>query len=347
MLPPPEIVDFRAQLLAWFAAYKRDLPWRRTDDPYKIRNYEVIQQQTRVSAVIPYYERFLAQFPIVEALASAPESDLLANWSGLGYYYRARNLQKAAQQIYAAGAFPDTYAGILNLPGVGSYTAAAVASIAFDRPHAVLDGNVYRVLSRVLNDQTNIASAKAPKHFGGLADDMLDREHPGDWNEAMMELGATICLPKNPQCLLCPVAGFCRARANGRQKQLPIKIKTHTISKHTRVLFWIEQNGSLLLWRRSPDSRLMPGFWELPEAAQLPQTKPYRKLGSFRHGITIHNYTFEVVEAAVPENLGECRWVPENDLEILPLSTIVKKAQRAVSRMQHGEGSTLPAIAGG
>lgn len=347
MLSSVEITEFRTQLLAWFAAYKRDLPWRRTSDTYKIWLSEVMLQQTRVSAVIPYYERFLARFPTLEALADAPESDLLANWAGLGYYYRARNLQKAAQQICAAGAFPETYTEILNLPGVGAYTAAAVASIAFNRPHAVLDGNVYRVISRVLNDQTNMASAKAPKHFGVLADGMLDREQPGTWNEAIMELGATICLPKKPQCLLCPVSRFCRARANGRQELLPVKIKTHTTSKHSRILFWIEQNGSLLLWQRSPDSRLMPGFWELPEAAQLPQTKPGQELGSFRHGITTHNYTFEVAEAAVPGDLGECQWVPENDLRILPLSTIVKKARRTVGRMPQRKSSALPASAGG
>lgn len=304
-------------------------------------------QQTRVSAVIPYYERFLARFPTVEALADAQEDDLLANWSGLGYYYRARNLQKAAQNVCAAGAFPGTYAEILDLPGVGGYTAAAVASIAFDQPHAVLDGNVYRVLSRVLDDDTNIASSGAPKHFGALADGMLDRNHPGDWNQAMMELGATICLPKNPQCLLCPVGGFCRGKSEGRQQQLPVKVKTQLTSKHTRVLFWFERSGSLLLWQRPTDSRLMPGFWELPESAQLPGAEPGRSLGSFRHGITTHNYTFEVVEASVPDDLGECRWVSEADLQILPLSTVVNKARRVVSRTQQSAASALPAIAGG
>lgn len=304
-------------------------------------------QQTRVSAVIPYYERFLARFPTLEALAQAPEGDLLANWSGLGYYYRARNLQRAAQQICVAGSFPGTYAEILKLPGVGSYTAAAVASIALRQPHAVLDGNVYRVLSRVLDDNTNIASAGAPKYFGALADDMLDRNHPGDWNQAMMELGATICLPKKPQCLLCPVAGFCRAKANGRQQHLPVKIRTQLTSKHTRVLFWIERSGSLLLWQRPTDSRLMPGFWELPEATQLSRAKPGQPLGSFRHGITTHNYTFEVVEAAVPDDLGECRWVTEADLQILPLSTVVNKARRVVSKPQHSKASAFPAATGG
>jgi A/G-specific adenine glycosylase len=346
MLPLPELLQFRKQLLSWFAAYRRDLPWRRTDDPYKIWISEVMLQQTRVSAVIPFYERFLARFPTIEALANAQEGDLLANWSGLGYYYRARNLQKAAQQICGAGAFPRTYAEILDLPGVGSYTAAAVTSIAFDQPHAVLDGNVYRVLSRLLDDGTNIAFPKASKHFGALADDMLDRAHPGNWNEAMMELGATICLPKNPRCLLCPAAGFCRARANGRQQQLPVKIKTQLVSKHVRVLFWIERNGSLLLWQRPADSRLMPGFWELPEATQLPRAEPGRPLGSFRHGITTHNYTFDVVEAAVPEDLDVCEWIAEADLQILPLSTVVNKARRVVNKT-HSRSSAFPAIAGG
>lgn len=347
MLPTCEILDLRKRLLSWFAIYRRDLPWRRTRDPYAIWVSEVMLQQTRVSAVIPYYERFLARFPNFEALADGPEADLLAHWAGLGYYYRARNLQKAARQICSAGTFPGTYADILNLPGVGSYTAAAIASIAFDLPHAVLDGNVFRVLSRVFDDSTNIASGSAVKHFGALADDVLARDQAGNWNQAMMELGATVCLPKKPQCLLCPVASLCRARANGRQEQLPIKIKPQKSSKHTRVLFWIERNGHILLWQRPPGSRLMPGFLELPELAQLPGAETHCKLGSFHHGITTHNYTFEIMETTVPEDIGECKWIPESGLHTLPVSTVVKKAQRIIYKSRQQQTSALPAFAGG
>ena len=162
--------DFRRELLAWFEIYKRDLPWRRTRDPYAIWLSEVMLQQTRVTAVIPYFARFLARFPTVQVLAEAPEAELLAHWAGLGYYYRARNLQKAAQAIMEAGSFPQGHAAILALPGIGDYTAAAVASIAFDLPFAVLDGNVFRVLSRLFGDATDIASGAGKKHFAVLAD---------------------------------------------------------------------------------------------------------------------------------------------------------------------------------
>ena len=342
-----EIVDFRQRLLSWFTIYRRDLPWRRTRDPYAIWISEVMLQQTRVSAVIPYYERFLARFPNFEALANAPEADLLAHWSGLGYYYRARNLQKAARQICKAGTFPRTYLEILNLPGIGNYTAAAIASIAFDLPHAVLDGNVFRVLSRVFDDCTDIASGSAAKHFGRLADNVLDRDHAANWNQAMMELGATVCLPKNPQCLLCPVASFCRARASGRQEQLPVKVKPPKSSKHLRVLFWIERDGQLLLWQRPPGSRLMPGFWELPERTQLSTAEARHEMGSFRHGITTHNYTFKVVDAAIPDDIGECKWIPESDLQRLPVSTVTRKAQRVVHKSRRDQTSALPAVACG
>lgn len=347
MLNRNEILEFQERLLSWFLTFRRDLPWRRTRDPYAIWISEVMLQQTRVSAVIPYYERFLTRFPTFETLANAPESELLAQWAGLGYYYRARNLQKAARQMMDAGIFPDTYREIASLPGVGRYTAAAVASIAFDLPHAVLDGNVFRVLSRVFEDSTNIASASAAKHFAKLADSMLDRVHSGDWNQAMMELGATICLPKKPQCLVCPVAGLCGARASGRQEELPVKIKQQKSSTHTRTLFWIERDRYVLLWQRPQDSKLMPGFWELPEIAQLPTVQPGRGLGSFRHGITTHKYTFEVVPAAVPEVLGRCKWISEDELGSLPVSTVAKKAQHVVRKTRPQELLSVPAMAGG
>lgn len=346
MFSSSELLEFRKRLLAWFAGYRRDLPWRRTRDPYAIWISEVMLQQTRVSTVIPYYERFLARFPTIEALANAPEPDLLAHWSGLGYYYRARNMQKAARQICATGTFPRSYAEILSLPGVGNYTAAAIASIAFDLPHAVLDGNVFRVLSRVFDDSTNIASGKAGQHFGALADQVVDQDHAGDWNQATMELGATVCLPKKPQCLLCPVQSFCRAYSNGRQEQLPVKIKPPKSSKHSRTMFWIQQDGCILLWQRPPESRLMPGFWELPETAQLPATSGHYRLGSFRHGITTHNYAFEVMQAAVPEDTGSCQWIREDHLHTLPLSTVVKKAQRVVQRAHRQASLAFSTVAG-
>ncbi len=323
---------FQRALLSWFARNRRDLPWRRTRDPYAIWISEIMLQQTRVAAVIPYYERFLARFPDFRVLAGAQESELLAHWAGLGYYYRARNLQKAARMMRDAGSFPATYDEIRELPGVGDYTAAAIASIGFDLPHAVLDGNVFRVLSRVFDDATNIASGAGRKHFSTLADKLLDRDQPGAFNQAVMELGATVCLPKNPHCLICPVSELCGARKSGRENDLPVKIAAQKSVQETRVLFWIERAGELLIWQRPATSRLMPGFWELPERSHLNSAVTGRKLGSFRHGITFHSYSFDVLEAEPPVHVGQCQWVPLQDLATLPVSTILRKASLVVEK---------------
>jgi A/G-specific adenine glycosylase len=332
-----EVTEFRDRLLDWFRRQQRDLPWRRTKDPYAIWVSEIMLQQTRVVAAIPFYERFLARFPTFEALALASETDVLAAWAGLGYYYRARNLHTAAKQIHANRVFPATHDEIRALRGVGDYTAAAVASIAFDLPHAAVDGNVLRVLSRVCADETDIATGPGRKHFVQIADQLLDSARPGTFNQAMMELGATICLPANPQCLLCPVATLCRARSTGRQNSFPVSSKETKSVQEIRTVYWIERNHDLLLWQRPAESRLMPGFWELPENQQLPTAIPGRELGAFRHGITFHNYRFRVVEAVLPNELGPCEWLPLASLSSLPVSTIVKKAERAVSRQRANE----------
>src|SRR5712691_3306805 len=207
--------SLRRKLITWYERAKRDLPWRRTDDPYAIWISEIMLQQTRVAAVVPYYERFLARFPKPAALADAPEPELLRMWSGLGYYSRARNLRKAANQIVDHGGFPRDYGSIRELAGVGDYTAAAVASIAFGLPFAVVDGNVRRVIARLLNQ----TSADAGKEAGLL----LDRRDPGRWNQALMELGAVVCLPREPRCGECPIAAHCEALRRGAQGELPAK----------------------------------------------------------------------------------------------------------------------------
>ena len=327
-----EINQFRIDLLRWFGVHQRALPWRQTRDPYRIWVSEIMLQQTRVAAVIPYYQRFLERFPDFHALAQAPEPELLAQWAGLGYYYRARNLQQAARRISERGSFPSTYDEIRSLPGVGEYTAAAIASIAYELPHAAVDGNVLRVLSRVRDERTNIVSGVGRRRFSALAKEMLDMAEPGAFNQAMMELGATICLPKNPRCLLCPVAKLCRARANGTENELPVKAARVATVSECRTVFWIEKDENLLLWQRPGGERLMPGFWELPEAVHLPDTAPGVKLGSFRHGITFHSYFFEVREASAPEDIGACRWVALSRLASIPASTILKKAQRQARR---------------
>lgn len=320
---------FQADLLGWYGRQHRDLPWRRTKDPYAIWISEIMLQQTRVAAVIPYYERFLARFPDVQSLASAHETELLACWAGLGYYHRARNLKKAAQSI-AEGVFPASYDAIRGLPGIGDYTAAAIASIAFDLPYAAVDGNVLRVLSRVFDDAADIASSAGRKHFAALASAVLEQKSPGDFNQAMMELGATVCSPKDPQCLLCPLAGVCRVRAKGSSpNELPVKLVRRKNVQETRKLLWIEWNGRILVWRRPSNSTLMPGFWELPEAGQI-EASVGAKLGSFRHTITFHNYRFEVFEAEMKANADLCDWLSDAELSILPTSTIFKKGWRLV-----------------
>jgi A/G-specific adenine glycosylase len=342
-----EIRRFRAELLGWFARFGRDLPWRRTRDPYSVLVSEIMLQQTRVQAALPYYERFLTRFPTVQSVAEASESELLTHWAGLGYYHRARNLQAAARLVRDAGEFPSTADEIRKLPGVGAYTAAAVASISFNLAEAALDGNVFRVLSRVFNDATKIGSGFGRKHFSALANELLDPHEPGMFNQAMMDLGATICLPQNPQCLVCPVAGLCGARKNGRENDLPVKKRPRSSVDRKRVLFWIEQEGELLLWQRASTARFMPGFWELPEKEQLPGAATREKLGSFRHGITFHRYAFDVELATVPDDLGDCQWVPVKELASRPVSTVVKKAKKVVERNGRERGTVSTAATSG
>jgi A/G-specific adenine glycosylase len=332
ILTTAEIRTLRRRLAAWYAAAKRDLPWRRTRDPWRILVSEVMLQQTRVAAVIPYYGRFLEAFPTPAALAAAPEQQLLALWSGLGYYSRARNLQKAARQIVGqAGSFPSTYDTIRQLAGVGDYTAAAVASIAFDLPHAVLDGNVARVLARLTADEGDIKSPAARQRLSTAAARLLNPNAPGEHNQALMELGATLCLPRDPQCLLCPLADACAARRANRQHELPVKSARRDPVRLDRTLLLIRKDGTVLLRRRPSSARLMPGFWELPEAADLPQANTGAFAGEFRHTITHHLFRFRVLEARLARVPPGLEWVEVGRLDELPLATTTKKALALVS----------------
>jgi A/G-specific adenine glycosylase len=320
-------MSFARLLAAWYDQHQRDLPWRRTRDPYAIWLSEIMLQQTRVTAVIPYYERFLARFPDYQTLAAAPEPDLLAAWAGLGYYSRARNLQAAARRMVAAGGFPTTYEGIRALPGVGDYTAGAIASIAYGLPHVGLDGNVLRVLARYLAEPGDITHPATRQRLKTFAESTLDRAHPGRHQQALIELGATVCLPRNPQCLLCPLAAECRARQQGIAHQLPIKLRKAQPILESRTLLLIRRRGKLLLWQRPPESRRLAGFWELPEPGQLPQAAPGPVLATFQHAIVNHTYTLSVAEASLAGRPpAPFVWQKENDLSTLPLSTIARKA---------------------
>jgi A/G-specific adenine glycosylase len=292
MLQEKNTRRFRKQLLGWFRQFQRDLPWRRSKDPYRIWLSEIMLQQTRVAAVLPYYQRFLERFPDVNALASAPQEEVLRLWSGLGYYSRARNAQHAAQQIVAkhGGVFPRNEAEALELPGIGRYTAAAILSIAYGARHAVLDGNVARVLARVFAVRGDLREARRWQGLQEQADALLEPKSPGDWNQAMMELGATVCTPRAPQCLLCPVAQFCRARKLGLAESLPA-------TRKKRATVEITLASAVLLDPRG-HTLLLP-----PSQATQAQGSPVRPPQSEVSALASKMWHFPTV--AVNRNAGE------------------------------------------
>lgn len=255
----------RDALLAWYDANRRDLPWRRTRDPYAIWISEAMLQQTRVETVIPYWERFLARYPDVESLANAAIDDVYAVWTGLGYYSRARNLKAAAESIVAdhGGALPSDEGALLRLPGVGRYTAGAVASIAFDREAPIVDGNVVRVFARLEDIRADSGEKAVVDRLWALAACLVRGPRPGDLNQALMELGATLCTPKRPDCDACPVRVHCRAAAAGDPETLPRRAKRTAVRSMRAIAVAIDRGGRLLAVRR-PEKGLMAGLWELP-----------------------------------------------------------------------------------
>lgn len=257
-------VHFTPRIEAWYEQNGRKLPWRDTHDPYRIWISEIILQQTRVAQGYDYYVRFLERFPNVESLAQAHEDEVLCQWQGLGYYSRARNLHAAAQQIASGGGFPQTFDEIKCLRGVGDYTAAAIASFAYDEPCAVVDGNVYRVLSRYLGVDTPIDTARGQKEFRALAKEMLDERKPALYNQAIMDFGALVCTPKSPACDSCPLVDTCSAFALGTQEALPVKShKTQVRNRYFTYLYVTDSKGRLLLHRRG-DGDIWQGLYELP-----------------------------------------------------------------------------------
>jgi A/G-specific adenine glycosylase len=313
--------QLRRALLRWYDGNQRDLPWRKTRDPYRIWVSEIMLQQTRVAAVLPRYEKFLQRFPSVEKLASARLSSVLAEWSGLGYYRRARNLHAAAKVIARglAGAFPESSNELRKLSGVGRYTAAAIASISFEEPIAVLDGNVERVLRRLRHCATAAESWKA-------AQELLDRERPGDFNQAVMELGATICLPGEPSCGRCPIMEFCGTRGTGElRKRKPRQLKA-------AIAFVLATKGdSVLLIQRGAKESLMSGMWELPILAQ--PIRNQKVLFRLHHSITVTDYVVTVLaQPEVSAELGE--WIDRRKAPKLPLTGLTKKILRKANIIQ-------------
>jgi A/G-specific adenine glycosylase len=252
-------------LLAWYAREQRDLPWRRTNDPYAIWVSEVMLQQTRVQTVIPYWTRFLGAYPTVHALAEAPLDGVLSLWSGLGYYRRARMLHEGARDVVAAhqGAFPDTVEGLEEIRGIGRYTAGAIASIAFGRAAALVDGNVARVLARIFALEDDLRGAAGMARVWRIAHALVPKQDAGSWNQALMELGATTCTPKSPRCLLCPVQARCDARAQGDQERLPLLAAKAKPKLVERIALVATRGGKVLLGKRH-EGGLFGGLWEPP-----------------------------------------------------------------------------------
>jgi A/G-specific adenine glycosylase len=353
-MPSPEVheeldaVAFRRKLMTWYRSHARDLPWRGVNDPYRTWVSEVMLQQTRVTAVIDHYEKFLQRFPSMLALALAPEPEVLAAWSGLGYYRRARMLHRAAKFVTSElnGVLPDTSAGLRTLPGIGEYTCAAIASIAFGESIAVVDGNVERVLLRLTGrPEENTAASRA--FVLAQANALVPRRRvaeqhnaAGDHNQAMMELGATICLPRAPLCLNCPVYSMCRTRG---EHLTPARVVQR--SQQAAYLLSLRKTGTatdVLLEQRASDASLMPGMYELPPLPQdaVEGREPLMRL---RHSITNTNYYVQIYAARGPQDRGlrravpaakaDLHWTRTSKLGSVPLTGLARKVLQRLDVM--------------
>jgi len=350
----PEPREFRRLLLEWFDDNARDLPWRRTRDPYAIWVSEIMLQQTRVAAVIEHYARFIERFPTLVTLAGAGEDEVLACWSGLGYYRRARMLHKAARFVAQEldGKLPSTATELRALPGIGEYTCAAIASIGFDEAAACVDGNVARVLTRVRGwtERTAIA-AKIRKAAGEL----LDCNRPGDFNQAMMELGATVCLPRGPLCLQCPVVELCATRGEhfvGARKKMRSQKAAYAFLLRITEPNAVKPRGrsskngcaprrpelAVLLEQRPAGASLMAGMWELPEIDGA-NADAARRLLDVRHSITVTNYYVTVygyhadAESNLPRSKRTRRWVEARELAEIPLTGLARKVLKRLKAL--------------
>jgi len=310
-----QTAELRRALLQWYDGNRRDLPWRRSRDPYHIWISEIMLQQTRVAAVLDHYRIFLERFPTIEKLAAAREASVLAAWSGLGYYRRARMMHAAAKKVMRefAGALPSDSAGLRQLPGIGRYTAAAVASIAHGEPVAAVDGNVQRVLTRVTG--LRLAEEQTWTH----AQSLIHPARPGDFNQAMMELGAMVCLPRQPLCLTCPLAGCCQTRG-----ELPSLKKKDPQQKKEVHLVLDCHDEAVRLVQRPKHASLMPGMWELPEIPAN-DTRVWR---TFRHSITVTNYLVRVVRNK-KWTRAQGQRIATDRLANLPLTGLTRKILRA------------------
>lgn len=344
----PQVAHLHERLLGWYESCRRDLPWRRTRDPYAIWVSEIMLQQTRVETVIPYYERFLSRFPDVVALADAAVDDVLALWSGLGYYRRARLLHRGAAAVASAGGVvPESREALLAVPGIGRYTAGAVASIAYGEPVGLVDGNVARVYARLFALEDDMRRPAGLRRVERLADELVAARDPGAWNQALMELGATVCTPRAPRCHACPVSASCRARAEGRAERLPV-LTPKAAPVATRVQALVATHGDrVLLARRTPD-RPFGGLWEPPSAEGTTKARAalaaglgvarVRRVGRVEHVLTHRRLTVDVLRGelaplpgalAAPEGYDAVRLVSAAELPGLGVATLARKVLAA------------------
>jgi A/G-specific adenine glycosylase len=345
--------DFSKKLLKWYSLHKRDLPWRDHGDPYAVWVAEIMLQQTRVAAVIPYYEKWMTRFPNIQSLAEATEKDVLIQWESLGYYGRARNIHKAARSIVENhnGTLPQELSELMKLPGIGRYTAGAIASMAFGKDIATLDGNIRRVLARFFNVSKLLGSTDGEAALWALAEENLPAGKAGDYNQAMMDLGATICLPKKPDCVICPLTHSCKARILSLQESLPIKKQKAAIPHHTVTAAVIRRGGKVLLAKR-PSKGLLGGMWEFPGGKVEPgesleeglirelheeldaQIKISEPFGIYRHAythfrITLHAFLCELTAGEPkPVEAERLAWVRTNELDCFPMGKVDRQIAR-------------------
>ena len=312
-----QTTEIAALLLTWYAAHKRELPWRGAGNPYYVWLSEVILQQTRVAQGLPYYQRFVEQFPTVEALAQAPEAQVLKVWQGLGYYSRAKNLQRAAQYITEElqGVFPSTYETLLKLKGVGEYTASAIASICYNEPKAVVDGNVYRVLSRIFDIDTPINTTEGAKYFKELAQELLDKERAGEYNQAIMDFGALQCKPKSPDCESCILSAKCLAYHRKKVTQRPVKIaKIKPIHRYFHYCVLKDSQGNTQLHKREAKD-IWQGLYEFPLIEVKENTTEAQVIETIRaqypHTTYIKKYATEFLHKLTHQHLHTCFWEVE------------------------------------
>jgi A/G-specific adenine glycosylase len=354
-----------SKLLAWYRAHKRTLPWRGHPSAYAVWVSEIMLQQTRVEAVIPYFEKWMQLFPTVQALANASEHDVLNAWEGLGYYSRARNLHKAARIVaeHYNGEIPRDLEELRKLPGIGRYTLGAIASIAFGMNASALDGNIKRVYARIFDVTEPVDSPAGEKILWQLADENLPKGHAGDYNQALMDLGATICVPKNPRCLICPVMELCQARQNGTQNQRPVKNPKKDVPHYIHAAGVIIERGRVLLAQR-PSQGLLGGMWEFPNGRvdadparglanalktgynlrlHMERNQSVEAIGIVQHGYSHFSVTVHVFRCALTSkpSVSNLKWIPLKQLDDYPMGKIDRQIAKMIFPSLRAKRSNL------